>query len=633
MKRRILCLMLVLTLLFTCALTAQATEGTQESTVSTTEATTEATEEPTEATTEPEITIGGSCGANANWSFDENSGVLTISGSGPMDDFSEAPWYAKYRNSITTVIIQPGVTTIGKSAFASCRKITSVSIPSTVTKIGAFAFDYCDFKSITLPASLEHIGSQAFRYNNFTSVDLQNVVTCDTFAFDNCTSLKEVTLSPRLTAIPAGMFHNCYSITEITIPASVKSIDYDAFWSCSSLQVIHFKGNALSIHNRAFDRVTASVSYPAADTTWTEEKRQNYGGNLTWYPEGGSGLQVSGTVGRSDVMEWKIEGSTLYITGNGYMDGWSKQEDIPWFPYRGHIEKIVMQGNIQNVYACAFQDFTKLTEIVWPTGVSSIFTSAFQGCISLRKVALPDSVKSIGEFAFGYCSALEAITLPENLDTIHGNAFCSCTSLQSLTIPANTKRIYTGAFRCCSELKTIYFTGRIPNIDGLQTGIFGAFVELKDVTIYYPAGNSSWTSEKVNTLREQYASYNITFVRNEDITPEQPGGSDVVPEGPLSTTGPGAEQQPGNLEETLTNEQGQPEETFTNEQERTEEEMPTGNTASSAPSDAEDPGSSADPGQNEGSDDGILWIVVVVSVVVVGTAGAVFILWKRKGAK
>ena len=59
----------------------------------------------------------GSCGQNLTWSIDGN--VLAISGSGPMNDYirtSDQPWY-KYRKPVTKVVVNSGVTTIGKDGF------------------------------------------------------------------------------------------------------------------------------------------------------------------------------------------------------------------------------------------------------------------------------------------------------------------------------------------------------------------------------------------------------------------------------------------------------------------------------------------------------------------------------------
>jgi len=84
----------------------------------------------------------GKCGDNVSWTFNESTKALTISGSGPMADYSysNAPFKSI---GATTVIIKEGVTTIGNYIFFSCKSLTSVTIPNYVTSIGNNAFYGC----------------------------------------------------------------------------------------------------------------------------------------------------------------------------------------------------------------------------------------------------------------------------------------------------------------------------------------------------------------------------------------------------------------------------------------------------------------------------------------------------------
>ena len=90
----------------------------------------------------PLFAQSGTCGPNLTWTL--QNGVLTISGSGNMDDFrsSNVPWYS-YRQSITSVTIGNSVTSIGGDAFAGCSGLTSVTIGNSVTSIGHGAFYNC----------------------------------------------------------------------------------------------------------------------------------------------------------------------------------------------------------------------------------------------------------------------------------------------------------------------------------------------------------------------------------------------------------------------------------------------------------------------------------------------------------
>ena len=147
----------------------ETTAPTEETTAPTeeTSAPTEATEETEEATEVTEETVedialfaedgdviaSGECG---RYSSDDltwvltGDGTLTISGSGEMAYYSmdnsrrtTAPWVA-YWEQITAIVLEPGVTSVGGTAFSACSNVLSVSIPSTVTYIDSSAFEECE---------------------------------------------------------------------------------------------------------------------------------------------------------------------------------------------------------------------------------------------------------------------------------------------------------------------------------------------------------------------------------------------------------------------------------------------------------------------------------------------------------
>ena len=113
-------------------------------------------------------TYSGNCGADGSdvkWSLDTSTGVLNITGSGKMEEYSNtvyAPWYS-YRSSIKTVNIGDSVTSIGDYAFKNCKSLTSVTIGDSVTSIGKSAFFICwSLTSVTIGDSVTSIGDRAF---------------------------------------------------------------------------------------------------------------------------------------------------------------------------------------------------------------------------------------------------------------------------------------------------------------------------------------------------------------------------------------------------------------------------------------------------------------------------------------
>ena len=86
---------------------------------------------------------GGTCGKYVNWSLSD-TGVLSITGTGSMSDYSSAsdvPWYSQ-RASIKAVTIGYGVTDIGYKVFCNCSNLTSVTIPETVTRMDRIHLEF-----------------------------------------------------------------------------------------------------------------------------------------------------------------------------------------------------------------------------------------------------------------------------------------------------------------------------------------------------------------------------------------------------------------------------------------------------------------------------------------------------------
>lgn len=195
---------------------------------------------------------------NISWTFDKNTGVLTISGTGEMEDYLthngtvRVPWW-EHLQKIGTIIIQPGITRIGNEAFDGVYKVTHVTIPNTVKRIGEAAFAGVPLESITIPDSVVSIGQNAFNYGQFSEVTIpDSVVDLQPFAFQNCENLSSVKFPAGIKSIPDGLFGGCTSLKEITIPQSVTSIGPVAFRE-SGLTSITLYDNITSIAGGAFN--------------------------------------------------------------------------------------------------------------------------------------------------------------------------------------------------------------------------------------------------------------------------------------------------------------------------------------------------------------------------------------------
>lgn len=350
---------------------------------------------------------------NAAWHYKEatswklEDGVLTISGEGAMENYAKAvkqPWYEK-RAQITSVVVEDGITEIGDFAFYGLTNLKEISIADSVTKIG----DY---------------------------------------ALKNCSALSEVQLPEKLESVGESAFYGCTALKDITFHENVQSIGSYAFSRCTELNKVIFEGDAPEIQTGAFSGVRASVSYPEEKASWTEAKKQNYGGQLSW----------------NQPLPWNVDNHVLTITSDSCMKNYESAAKTPWYAERNDITSIIVDD-----------------------GVTKIGDYAFYGYSNLASVQLPDSLESIGNYAFKNCGKLLEIILPEKVSAIGESAFYGC-GLAEIAIPSSVTEIADYSFARNTGLKNIIFEGSAPAIAA------HAFSGVKAKAMYLE-DDSSWNED------------------------------------------------------------------------------------------------------------------------------------------
>ena len=236
------------------------------------------------------VARSGRCGDSVYWKQYRNN-ILQIYGAGDMDDYesnSDTPWWTGYDLPISEVIIEDGVTSIGKNAFYYFINMRRVTIPESVTHIGDRAFCWCSaLEEIKLPAGLTYLGESAFHYcDSLRGVIVvpEGITEIKQYAFSAMSGnhVEEIILPKSLRKIGYCAFYKC-GFTQITIPASVTYIGGYAFRWCENLEKIVFTGDAPEIVSYAFEGTKATAYYPADNDTWTSNFISQFR-NLTWVP-------------------------------------------------------------------------------------------------------------------------------------------------------------------------------------------------------------------------------------------------------------------------------------------------------------------------------------------------------------
>ncbi|MBR3905117.1 MAG: leucine-rich repeat domain-containing protein, partial [Clostridia bacterium] len=322
------------------------------------------------------------------------------------------------------------VSSIGDSAFYSCKSLATITLSDSVTEMGINPFAYCEqltniqvspdhpvFATIDgvlfnktekklvcypygftateyqVPKGIRSIGDAAFfECRSLTAITLpEGITSIGDFAFYGCDSLAGITMPEGITSIGDAAFAGCDSLTGIMLPEGLTSIGDFAFIGCSSLTAITLPEGLTSIGDEAFAGCNSLTAITLPDSI-TE-----MGINPFAYCEQLTNIQVS-----------------------------------PNPPVFATIEGVLF-NKTEKKLVCYPGGFTA-TEYQVPKGIRSIGDYAFYTCMSLTAITLPEGVTNIGDEAFYYCKSLTAITLPESMESIGTDAFADCPKNMQFTV-------------------------------------------------------------------------------------------------------------------------------------------------------------------------------------------------------
>ncbi len=386
-------------------------------------------------------TITGYCGSGGN---------VTIPSSvsdGKVVGIGDSAFYNC--NKITSITIPTTITSIGTAAFYHCTKLNNVTIPNSVTSIGEHAFNGCTtFSKVVVPNSVKSIGyaafngcnklssitlpfvgksktenkyighifgSNSFHYNaDYVPSSLKTVVLtsmCEEisyYAFYNCQYIKNISIPNTVTFIGGSAFSCCHSLESVVIPKGVSYIGSYTFHECKNLLSVTIPDSVTSIGERAFEDCISLTKITIPNSVTSIEAR--------------------------------------------IFNGCTK------------LSNVQLGNNITSISVGMFSDCTSLESIIIPDSVISIDNNAFYNCVKLKNLIIPDSVTSIGESAFSGCSNLSSVKLSKNISSINARTFYYCENLLSIDIPNNVTFIGDSAFSDCKKLKSVKLSSNIKKI-------------------------------------------------------------------------------------------------------------------------------------------------------------------------
>lgn len=296
----------------------------------------------------------------------------------PPEFMVEGTTLTGYAGTDLAPVIPEGITVIEKKAFYE-SKITSITLPSTLRRIGNMAFAYCALESIEVP---------------------EGVFSIQTQAFARCNSLVEATLPSTLEDVGSGIFQYCDNLKRVTFADGPENIGADAFNWCSSLETVRLPRTLTSIKGFAFE-YCQSLKYIDI-------------------PEGVKNIYIQ-AFNKCDAMKRVVIPPSVTSIGTGVFG------DGPEFPLAyvwsgSYAEQYVQQRGIPHIVLPQSPALTNLETLSLPSDVKVIADSAFEG-VSAERIILPAGVRSIGSRAFARCPSLAYVNLPDSLVYIADDAF------------------------------------------------------------------------------------------------------------------------------------------------------------------------------------------------------------------
>ena len=466
--------------------------------------------------------------------------------------------------SLKTVNLSNGITTISDEAFAGCWRMKSFAMPNSVANLGAFSFWCCDsLKFIKLSSSLIELPSNAFHRTKIGSIVLPpTIAKINSGCFYECYSLNTMIcyspIVPHLeeengwTVFPSNVTQGTLYVPSESISAYQSTPSWQNWGTILPIipvDSIHLED--ISIGKMLFDTVRIQVFpynategqifYSSSNPKIATIDRNGEiitleVGEVTITAETMDGKIATCIVtvtpspfvasGRNDGVFWTIsEDSILNVFGTGsfgirnsryeYYYGFENYRECVKEAYFSdgitlefqalyhcyNLTKVELPSGINNISTFAFSEDRNLKEINLPSSITSIENYAFSNCDGLTSIILPVNVLKIGNSAFSGCRGLTSITIPNNVTSIGDYAFYGCSGMTSITIGDSVSYIGNEAFNWCFNVSDVYCYANPENLTWLNPD--NGFKSDK-ATIFHVHDAEAWENA--------FPTANVTFV-------------------------------------------------------------------------------------------------------------------------
>lgn len=231
-----------------------------------------------------------------------------------------------------------------------------------------------------------------------STIDNHSVTSIADNAFEDCTTLKNLTIWADLTYVGASAFKGCKELKEISIPSETTFIGESAFEGCSSLKTVVIWGEPIGIEKNTFKDCTRliQISIPSSAKYISESAFENC----------------------TNLMSVSIWGKIGVIEKNAFKNCIS-------------LDQISIPSSCEEIGESAFQGCEDLSSVIF-WGGTNIGNSAFRGCTCLEKVSINSQTEYIGEYAFEGCTSLEDVIIWGKSTVIGKDAFANCPKLNNV---------------------------------------------------------------------------------------------------------------------------------------------------------------------------------------------------------